>query len=81
MTIAVIFMLIVCKCTSMIYFNVLHNIISISDFHFFLPHVAYIQNNFDQFNGPTILMPYRNAPTTGDIDVIDSDGENDIKLN
>lgn len=43
---------------------------------------AYIHNNFDQFNGPTILMPYGNAPTTTtppltttkDIDAYDTDG-------
>lgn len=40
----------------------------------------YIHNNFDQFNGPTILMPYGSAPTTTptattkDADVYDTDG-------
>lgn len=25
--------------------------------------LAYVHNNFDQFNGPTILMPYENSAT------------------
>ncbi|XP_055313901.1 uncharacterized protein LOC129575071 isoform X2 [Sitodiplosis mosellana] len=33
----------------------------------------YIHNNFDQFNGPTILMPYGTAPNTKDVDDYDAD--------
>lgn len=46
---------------------------------FFSPFFsAYIHNNFDQFKGPTILMPYGSAPTTTtttkDTDTCDADG-------
>lgn len=36
--------------------------------------IAYIHNNFDQFNGPTLLMPYGSATTTKDTDADDADG-------
>lgn len=56
------------------------NFSKLIEFLFFLIS-AYIHNNFDQFNGPTILMPYGSAPTTTtttsttkDIDAYDADG-------
>lgn len=42
-----------------------------------LSRAAYIHNNFDQFNGPTILMPYGSAPNTKDIDAYDADADAD----
>lgn len=41
---------------------------------------AYIQNNFDQINGSTILMPYGSAPAN-DIDGFDADGNYISNLN
>lgn len=34
---------------------------------------AYIPNNFDQYIGQTILMPYESAAATEDLDAYDAD--------